>query len=140
VATHPLFGPQSGKNGITGLTIVVWPVRIDPDAYIKLKSFLHDELHLRVIERSPQEHDREMAYVQALTFFIGRALGKLEIPDLQLKTATYQHLLDVKHIVNNDTDDLFYTIQHENPLADDVREAFLQSLHNIESDLQKKRR
>jgi prephenate dehydrogenase len=139
LATHPLFGPQSGKDGIDGLNIVLWPVRIGDGMYAKVKSFLQDELKLTVIERSPEVHDREMSYVQSLTFFIGRALGRMSIPDLELKTATYQHLLDVQRIVGGDTDELFYTIQHENPYALDIRKAFLEELHIVQDDVESKR-
>ena len=40
IASHPLFGPQSGKNGIKGLKIVVWPTKIKKGNYKKVKNFL----------------------------------------------------------------------------------------------------
>jgi prephenate dehydrogenase len=133
VATHPLFGPQSGANGIAGLTVVTWPVRVSVERYGQVQSFLTKKLGLEVREVDPAEHDREMAYVQALTFFLGRALGDMDIPDTHLKTETYQHLLDVERIVKGDTAELFETIQHYNPYAAEVRERLLEKLEAVEA-------
>jgi prephenate dehydrogenase len=135
LATHPLFGPQSGAKGIAGLTMVVWPVRLPTRRFERIKAFLSETLHLKVVEMSPEEHDREMAYVQALTFLLGRALDDLKIPDTPLKTATYQHLLDIRRIVANDTPELFQTIQLCNPYAAGLREQFVTKLNEIEENL-----
>jgi hypothetical protein len=66
---------------------------------------------------SAEEHDREMAYVQALTHLIGRTLSAMEIPDESLKTQTYQHLLDMCSLIGNDTFELFTAMQVMNPFA-----------------------
>ncbi|MBW3538356.1 prephenate dehydrogenase/arogenate dehydrogenase family protein [Candidatus Parcubacteria bacterium] len=135
LATHPLFGPFSGKHGIAGLTVITWPVRVKPETYAKAKAFLVQTLKLVVKERSPEEHDRQMAHVLALTLFIGRALSQMQIPDSELKTATYQHLIDLENIVRADTPELFRSIQAENPFADEVRQRFLRQLQQIESEM-----
>jgi prephenate dehydrogenase len=135
LATHPLFGPQSGAAGISGLSMVVWPVRLDDNRMSGVRTFLTTVLGLEVSEISPAEHDQEMAYVQALTFFLGKALGEIDIPDTPLKTKTYQHLLDVKRIVEGDTPELFETIQQFNPYASGVRELFTKRLDEIEAEL-----
>jgi len=140
LATHPLFGPQSGAGGITGLPMVVWPVRLSEGRLTRLVAFLSGTLGLDVRRMSPHEHDQEMAYVQALTFMLGRALSELGIPDTPLKTKTYQHLLDVRRIVENDTPELFATIQLFNPYAYDMRRRFVTKLDEIEADLETKRR
>lgn len=135
LATHPLFGPQSGSNGIAGLPMVVWPVRVGDERYAGIKVFLTETLGLDVTEVSPEQHDREMAYVQALTFFLGKALGETDIPDTPLKTKTYQHLLEVKRVVAGDTPELFSTIQQFNPYAAEVRELFMRQMSEIENGL-----
>ncbi|MDB5179220.1 MAG: pdh [Patescibacteria group bacterium] len=137
LATHPLFGPQSGAKGIAGLTMVTWPVRVNDERYGRMVRFLGEDLGLKVTEVAPEAHDREMAYVQALTFFLGRALGGMELPDSRLKTATYQHLLDLQRIVANDTPELFETIQQFNPYASAVRERFTQGLDELEGSLER---
>jgi prephenate dehydrogenase len=135
LATHPLFGPQSGAGGIKGLPMVVWPQRVGDARMEKIQKFLTGTLGLDVSVISPREHDQEMAYVQALTFFLGKALGDIDIPDTPLKTKTYQHLLEVKRIVQGDTPELFETIQHFNPYAAGAREEFMKHLGTIEAEL-----
>lgn len=137
LATHPLFGPQSGANGIQGLPMVVWPVRLSDERLGDVTRFLTDKLQLDVQAVSPEEHDREMAYVQALTFLLGRAFSEIDIPDTPLKTKTYQHLLDVRRIVENDTPELFETIQLFNPYAGEMRRRLVMKLDDIEAELEK---
>jgi prephenate dehydrogenase len=134
VGTHPLFGPQSGKHGINGLNLVVCPVR-----YKKVKSmvkFFSKVLHLNVLERTAIIHDQQMAYVQALTHFIGRAVNEMDIPDVEQKTPAYQSLLDIKRNLGRDSMDLFLTIEKENPYARSVREQFIEELNLLNQNLE----
>ena len=122
VATHPLFGPQSAKDGLAGLRFVVCPLR--GDRYEKVAEFGR-ALGLTVTVSTAEEHDREMAYVQALTHLIGRSLVNLNIPDEQLKTPSYQHLLELCSLIGSDTFELFTAIQTLNPFAAEIAEAFV---------------
>ncbi|MEY5048729.1 MAG: prephenate dehydrogenase [Bacteroidota bacterium] len=129
IGLHPLFGPQSGKNGIAGLNLVVCPVRTT--RYGNMMKFFSQILKLNVLERSPELHDKQMAYVQALTHFVGRAVNNMDIPDVEQKTPAYQHLIDIKRNLGQDSMDLFLTIENENPFAKEVREMFLKELHKL---------
>ena len=129
VGTHPLFGPQSGKNGIEGLNIVICPVRTSSTASVM--TLLSRTLKLNVLERTPEIHDQQMAYVQALTHFIGRAVNEMDIPDVEQKTPAYQYLLNIKRNLGQDSLDLFFTIEKENPFAKGVREQFLKELDKL---------
>lgn len=133
VGTHPLFGPQSGKNGIEGLNLVVCPVR--NAAVNSLIRFFSKELKLNVMERTAELHDQQMAYVQALTHFIGRSINEMDIPDVEQKTPAYQYLLDIKRNLGKDSMDLFLTIEKENPFAKEVREHFIEKLQNLNNQL-----
>ena len=128
VATHPLFGPQSARTGLSGLRLVVCPIR--GDRHDKVVAFGRS-LGLTVTVTTPEEHDREMAYVQALTHLIGRSLVNLGIPDEQLKTASYQHLLELCALIGADTFELFTAIQTQNPFAADVAEAFVDQARSL---------
>ena len=128
VATHPLFGPQSAKAGLAGLRLVVCPIR--GDRYEKVAAFGRS-LGLTVTVTTPEEHDREMAYVQALTHLIGRSLVNLGIPDEQLKTASYQHLLELCSLIGADTFELFTAIQTQNPFAAEVVGAFVDQAQSL---------
>lgn len=122
VATHPLFGPQSVARGLEGRQLVICPIR--GDRHHKVAA-LGESLGLRVRITSAEEHDREMAYVQALTHLIGRSLAQMQIPDEKLKTQTYQHLIDLTGLIGNDSFELFTAIQTMNPFAPDVVEDFV---------------
>jgi prephenate dehydrogenase len=128
VATHPLFGPQSAKSGLDGLRFVVCPVR--GDRHEKVAAFGRS-LGLAVTVTTPEEHDREMAYVQALTHLIGRSLVNIGIPDEQLKTQSYQHLLELCGLIGADTFELFTAIQTQNPFAAEVVSEFVAEAQSL---------
>ena len=132
IGIHPLFGPQSGKNGIEGLNMVLCPSN-DP-SYECIKLFLSETLKLNVLERSPEDHDKQMGYVQALTHFIGRAVNEMDIPDVEQKTVAYEHLLDLKRTLGRDSWDLFVTIEKHNPYAREIRENFLKELNGLNTN------
>ncbi|HAR19518.1 MAG TPA: prephenate dehydrogenase/arogenate dehydrogenase family protein [Cytophagales bacterium] len=133
-AIHPLFGPQSGKFGIESLNVVVCEVRYKK--FNRLVDFLQQKLKLNTLIRTPQVHDMQMAYVQALTHFIGRAVNEMDVPDVEQKTPAYQYLLDIKRNLGQDSWDLFLTIENENPFAAKVRQDFLNELYLLNKKLE----
>lgn len=137
VGTHPLFGPQSGKNGIIGLNFVICPKRQKPETIKNLFHIFEAKMQLKVLERTVEEHDKQMAYVQGITHFIGRALNRMDIPDVEQKTPAYQYLLDIKRNLGGDSWDLFLTIENENLSAKEIRNEFLEELHRLNNELEK---
>ncbi len=133
VGTHPLFGPQSGKDGIEGLKIAFCPVRTVQRK--EVKSFLADVLKLAVLEKSPEEHDKEMAHVQALTHFVARALFELHVEDSELATVSYEELMKAASLLAEDSWELFQTIQQGNPFAEERRKVFIEKLIELEQRL-----
>lgn len=133
IGTHPLFGPQSGKDSVEGLNMVLCPVRTTK--FKSVSTFLAKTLKLNVLERTAETHDKQMAYVQALTHFIGRAVNEMDIPDVEQKTPAYQYLLNIKRNLGQDSMDLFLTIEKENPFAKEVREQFIEELNNLNNFL-----
>jgi prephenate dehydrogenase len=134
LGTHPLFGPESGKSGIKGLKVVLCHVRgidIQP-----IKLFCENELKLEVLERSAQEHDKEMAMVQGLTHFLARALVKMDLQPCEMDTLSYNRMFDIMKLVGHDSMALFKTIQNENPYTDKVRADFVDAFKSLEEDLQ----
>ncbi len=137
VATHPLFGPQSvARDGLPGLRFVVCPVR--GGRHEKVAAFGRS-LGLTVTVTTPEEHDEEMAYVQALTHLIGRSLVNLGIPDERLATQSYQHLLELCGLIGADTFELFTAIQTQNPYAPKVVEAFVDQARSLLDEVAAKR-
>lgn len=128
VATHPLFGPQSARNGLEGQPLVVCPVR--GDRHEKVAEFGRG-LGLKVSVTTAEKHDREMAYVQALTHLIGRSLDNIRIPDEDLKTSSYQHLLELCALIRDDTKELFFAIQNLNPFAQEITQQFIAEANGL---------
>lgn len=133
IGLHPLFGPQSGKEGIEGLNCVV--CNENSSSIECVKEFLKDELKVNVLLKTAEDHDKQMAYVQALTHFIGRAVNNMDIPEVDQKTNAYQNLIDIKNNLGQDSWDLFKTIEDENPYAESVRKHFLDELDKLNSQL-----
>jgi prephenate dehydrogenase len=120
-ATHPLFGPQSARRGLAGQRLVICPVRGARDPELEVFARSHG---LDVIYSTPQDHDREMAHVQALTHLIGRALVRTGRPELILTTQSYEHLRDLSRLIEHDSDALFAAIQSFNPYAQQTVDRF----------------
>ena len=136
LGTHPIFGPQSGKNGIENLPIVLCNVSLEEEKYLQVKNFFAETLKLKVIEKTAGQHDREMAYVQGLSHFIGRALATMEIQDFETATKSYKQLVSLEDLVGEDSWELYKTIQNGNPLTKDVRKEFLKTLNDLEVKLE----
>lgn len=136
LGTHPMFGPQSGKNGIMGLQIVLSNVSVQEDKYLDIKNFLEISLKLKVIEKTAGQHDREVSFVQGLSHFIGAALANMQIQDFELQTESYKKLLELRNLVGDDSWELYKTIQNGNQLTKQVRAEFLKTLQELEEKLE----
>lgn len=135
VGTHPMFGPQSGRDGIEGLKIVLCPLRTT--RLESIRGFLADQLKLQVLEMEPEHHDHEMAYIQGLTHWMAKALRELKVPDLDLSTPAYRHLLTIEEILREDSLELFLTVERENPYAARARKELLRKLREIEEVIER---
>ena len=135
IGTHPLFGPQSGKNGIEGLPIAFCPVRASEERIACVRSFLNQTLKLRVLDVTPEEHDRQMAYVQGLTHLVSRAAAALDLPKTKLATIAYKRFAEMSESLAGDSWELFKTIENENPFASAVRAEFVRHLTELENKL-----
>lgn len=135
LATHPLFGPNSATDKLDGQKIMVFPVRLPKQKYARIKKFLEESLHLRVIEATPEEHDKIMAYAQGLSHYVGRIMQQMRIPESELATKAYEDLLDMKRIQGNDSWELFESIMFENPYAPDVQRRFKRAMRKLDDRL-----
>jgi prephenate dehydrogenase len=135
VGLHPLFGPQSGKNGIEGLNVVVCNVRGERSKAVAL--FLKEKLQLSVFETTPEDHDRQLAYVQGLTHLIAKVVVAMGLPGFQLTTKTFDYMQKMVEMVRYDSDDLFKAIERENPFTAEAKESFFAAARNLEEKLSK---
>jgi prephenate dehydrogenase len=138
LATHPLFGPPSMTSIDPGLRIVVTAER--GSAAAGLREFLEQELGLVVVLLSPDEHDRAMAYMQSLPFFIARALVSIDLLELQHRDAlaipSFEKLAEIAFIEQQHTVGMFDTSQISNPYADEARRHFLTALQQLQAEIE----
>jgi prephenate dehydrogenase len=134
VGTHPLFGPQSGKNGIKGLNVAVCNVRGDRAAGVA--AFLRDTLKLNVFETTAEDHDRQLAYVQGLTHLLAKVVVSLDLPEFQLTTKTYDLMTEMVGMIRYDSDELFKAIERENPFTVEAKKSFFAAARKLEEALE----
>ena len=136
VGTHPLFGPQSGKNGIAGLNIAVCDVRGSRGEAVA--RFCTEKLNLRATIVTPEEHDREAAYVQGLTHMLAKIVVALGLPDMRFPTRTYELMQQMVEMVRYDSDELFQAIERENPFAEEAKKNFFTAARRLEEKISQK--
>ncbi len=134
LGTHPLFGPDSGKNGIVGLKIAVCPVRIQPDWYEAVLRYLNS-LGLMTLEATPEEHDRQIARTQAVFHLIAQACKRLNWGGEDITTPGPETFFRLLKSVQNDTDQLFFDLQRENRHAARARAEFIEEVIRLDGDL-----
>ena len=134
LGTHPLFGPDSGREGIAGMKLALCPVRIEADTYECIRSYL-EGLQLVLIETTPEEHDRQIARGQAVFHLIARAMKRLAWSGQAISTPGPEGFYRLAQSVQYDTDQLFRDMERENPYAAECRAQFIQGILEIHRDL-----
>lgn len=134
IGTHPLFGPQSGRDGIRGLRIAWCPVR-SPSAR-RLAAFLRGVLGLKVIATTPDAHDREAAVVQGLTHLIAKVLVRMEPLPAAMTTASFELIKRATDMVRHDSPAVYQAIEQANPHAAGVRARFFALMDEVSRDLE----
>jgi prephenate dehydrogenase len=138
LATHPLFGPPSMTRIEPGLRLVVTAER--GPAAAGFRGFLEEEVGLEVVSIPPDEHDRAMAYMQSLPFFIARALVSIDLLELKhrdvLAIPSFEKLAEIAFIEQQHTVDMFDTSQISNPYADEARRQFVSALQQLQAEIE----
>ena len=137
IASHPLFGPPSMKRIQPGQRLVVTHEQ-GPEA-AEFRTFLETKLGLQITNLTPEQHDRAMAYMQALPFFIARALVEIDILDLPnrevLSIPSFEKLANIAAIEEHHSGGMFDTSQRSNPFAGEARETLLAVLNRIDAQI-----
>jgi prephenate dehydrogenase len=134
IGTHPMFGPDSAGGGMTGRPIVYCPVRCDQEAVAEWRSYF-TSLGLVVHEMAPDQHDREAAFTQGITHFLGRVLADMGLKPSPIGTVGYDKMLEVMEQTCNDPYTLFRDLQHYNPHTPEMRIRLQESIDRIMSEL-----
>ncbi len=135
LGTHPMFGPDSAVNGIRDLPLVLSPVRIGEAALTGWHDFFAS-MGLKVLRMDPHEHDREAAYTQGITHYIGRVLADMGLGESRIATLGYKKILEVMEQTCNDPWQLFLDLQRFNPYTGEMRRKLHRSLERIFSRLE----
>ena len=138
VGTHPMFGPDSASEGLAGLPLVFCPVRCSETTANAWRAFF-GAMGLRVLNMTPEEHDREAAFTQGITHFLGRVLADMGIRPSEMATVGYRKVLEVMEQTCNDPYTLFQDLQRLNPhtaeMRVQLRDSFERVMRALESRL-----
>ncbi len=120
ILTHPMFGPDSSKNGFNDLPIIMDKFKSSNENFDFWKNFFIKK-GLRVIEMSAQKHDQLAANSQGVTHFIGRLLEKFVFKQTEIDSLGAKKLQEVIEQTCNDTWQLFKDLQNFNPYTKTMR-------------------
>jgi len=136
LGTHPLFGPESVKanRGIKNLEIVLCPIRLAEETLEKISKILVKS-GLKVLKKTPAQHDEEIANSQALAQFIGRILEMMPLKNVETNTLGSKQLKTLLQFVSHDTKQLFTDLQTFNPFSKAVRKRFMDIALMMSGDL-----
>ncbi|MBI3984632.1 MAG: prephenate dehydrogenase/arogenate dehydrogenase family protein [Candidatus Levybacteria bacterium] len=118
--THPMFGPDSTKDGFEKHTIILDKFKTDDANYKFWKNYFLNK-KIKVIEMSAGQHDKIAANSQGLTHFIGRLLNEYKFQKSDIDSLGAKKLLDIMQQTCNDTWQLFNDLQQYNPYTKQVR-------------------
>ena len=140
LATHPLFGPPSMRRMRPGQRLVITYSR--GERARAFTGWLRKRYGLELLKVDADEHDRAMAYMQALPFFIARALVSLQVDHLphtpnrdKLSLPSFEQLERIAAIEHLHTDDMFETCQQSNPYAHMARQQLIDALASLHDEL-----
>jgi arogenate dehydrogenase (NADP+) len=111
ICTHPMFGPESARDGWAGLPFVFDEVRVGdgPARRARADAFLgvFAREGCRMVEMPCAEHDAHAAGTQFLTHTVGRTLAMLELRPTPIDTRGYETLLRLVDNTCSDSFDLY---------------------------------
>ena len=140
LCTHPMFGPDSGKNSWENLPLMYEQVRVNEENKVNVERcehFLNIFRHegCRMIPMSCEEHDREAASTQFITHTVGRMLGDMNLESSQINTKGYESLLNLIDNTCNDSFELYYGLFMYNQNSTEVLEAMERSFDRTKKRL-----
>ncbi len=127
IATHPMFGPDSAARGLTELKLAFCPLAASPENQNMVRYFWETK-GVEVIETTPEEHDRQAAYSQAMPYIIAHALNGISLPELTFPTRSSRSLYDIAHYSAKDSEQLFRDMLAYNPFVQAMLDEFEPSM------------
>ncbi len=131
--THPLFGPETYRRDDSRPTLVICSKPTGRSS--EVVEFCRNELGMNIAATTPDEHDKEMAFVHAMTFFIARGLRGIKFDRLMLETPSFRHIKQLAHLDRVHSQELFETIMLGNPYAAEARTRIMSQLEQVNTSL-----
>jgi prephenate dehydrogenase len=129
-AIHPLFGPDSVENSLENhIAVIIENEEVNSSVEYLKKLF--KSKGVRLISMSDEDHDKLIAWTLCLTQFIGRSLGKLNLPETEIATRGFIELMNIVRRSNADTEQLFIDMNKYNPYAKEMREKVISAFNEI---------
>jgi len=135
VATHPLFGPQSARNGLENLKIALCPIQ--GGRVFRVAAFLRKAFNLKVIVTTPEAHDHEAAIAQGLTHLIAKVLVRMEPLPSRMTTKSFDLLVQAIEMVRHDAPEVFQAIERSNPYSRQVRRRFFDLAAELDAEIER---
>ncbi|KAL1819624.1 hypothetical protein DCAR_0415923 [Daucus carota subsp. sativus] len=139
LCTHPMFGPESGKESWKDLSFVYDKVRIgkDESRALRCERFLDifKNEGCRMVGMSCAEHDRHAAESQFITHTMGRVLEKLSLDSTPINTKGYETLLNLVENTASDSFDLYYGLFMYNKNAMEQLERLDLAFESLKTEL-----
>lgn len=134
LATHPMFGPDSARRGIAGQPLILCPVRVS-GACVQEWRTRFAAMGLRVVMMTAEQHDREAAFTQGITHYLGRVLAEMGLGESTISTVGYRKLREIVEQTCNDSLQLFLDLQRYNPFTAEMRERLERALSTVRAQL-----
>lgn len=139
IASHPMFGPDAFRvnKGLKNLKMVLHNVSAAGSTFSNIKSFFK-QIGLDVIEITPEEHDRFLAWSLGYSYLIGKISQRLKINKTPIDSVDFKLLLENKDIISSDSEELFMDMQTKNPFAREVHRKFKKVANEVLNQIKKK--
>ncbi|KAK7387485.1 hypothetical protein VNO78_28329 [Psophocarpus tetragonolobus] len=135
LCTHPMFGPQTAKNGWTDLTFMYDKVRIRDEAICSSFVQIFACEGCKMVQMSCEEHDKAAAKSQFITHTIGRTLGEMDIKSTPIDTKGFQALVKLKETMMGNSIDLYSGLFVCNRFARQELENLERALYKVKETL-----
>jgi len=109
---------------------VMYPTRNQHQSYETWRKLL-EKLNVKVLEMTPDEHDKLAAYSQGLTHLIGRLLDECNIQSTPFDTEGFKRLLTIREQTCNDSWELFEGLQRYNPYTQEMTDLLVGKLNYL---------
>ncbi len=129
IGTHPHFGPDS-YTPFRELKVTLCPIRDEYNRMDEIRD-IFESLSIRVVEMTPDQHDKVAASSQGITHFIGRVLKEAGVRSTEINTLGFNDLLGVIEQTCNDSWDLFRDLQKYNPYTGEMIDRLIGKINEV---------